>query len=145
MQASTPGNYLNRHRLFVYGTLQLPERVRSITGRALSGIPAQLDGYRCGLVARADFPGMVPDAAQHIHGQLLQGLSQVDLLRLDQYEGELYRRIRVNVWAPCGKNSRRKIAAWAYVIAPWARQRVTVQAWSVDWYRRQPKRLTYRN
>ena len=45
-----------RHGLFVYGTLQLPEKLQSLLGRVPSLEPATLHGYRCGLVARAELP-----------------------------------------------------------------------------------------
>ena len=130
-----------QHRLFVYGTLQIPERVAEITGRHLSGVPAQLDGYRCGRVVRADFPGIVPHATGRTFGQLLSGLGQDDLSLLDRYEGELYRRIRVGVTVADFTSS-----AWVYVIVPWAYDRVSNEPWSVEWYvSRHPKtRWTYR-
>ena len=130
-----------QHRLFVYGTLQIPERVAEIIGRRLSGVPAQLHGYRCGRVLRADFPGIVPQAMGCTVGQLLSGLEQNDLSLLDCYEGELYRRIRVSVTAGDSTTS-----AWAYVITPWAYGRVSHEPWSIEWYvSRHPKtRWTYR-
>lgn len=140
---SQPGNASSPHCLFVYGTLQLPERVHAIIGRALTGIPAQLEEYRCGCVTRADFPGIVPDKMECTRGQLLKNLSHADLLHLDAYEGELYRRVRVNVL--CDSASCQKTSAWVYVIAPWAQTRVTRLPWSVEWYRQQRKRLTYRS
>lgn len=133
---------LPKHRLFVYGTLQLPERVHEIIGRTLEGIPAHLDGYRCGLVARADFPGIVPDAAARTTGQLLAGLGEAELILLDDYEGELYHRILVTATLDPAEHP---ISAWTYVIAPWAQARVTHQPWTIGWYRQlQQGRVTYR-
>lgn len=133
---------LPKHRLFVYGTLQLPERVHEIIGRTLEGTPAHLDGYRCGLVARADFPGIVPDAAARTTGQLLAGLGEAELILLDDYEGELYHRILVTATLDPVEHP---ISAWTYVIAPWAQARVTQQPWTIGWYRQlQQGRVTYR-
>ncbi|HVL01067.1 MAG TPA: gamma-glutamylcyclotransferase family protein [Dongiaceae bacterium] len=133
---------LPQHRLFVYGTLQWPERVRDIIGRALEGVPAHLDGYRCGRVARADFPGIVPDTSARTVGQLLSGLSQDDLTRLDAYEGELYRRIRITAIVDADGSA---VSAWVYAIAPWAQDRVTKEPWRLDQYLQQSPRVTYRN
>ncbi|MGC3991594.1 MAG: gamma-glutamylcyclotransferase family protein [Chthoniobacteraceae bacterium] len=132
---------LPQHRLFVYGTLQWPERVRDIIGRALTGVPAHVNGYRCGRVARADFPGIVPDASARTPGQLLSGLSQDELIRLDAYEGELYRRIRITAIAEADGAS---VSAWVYSIAPWAQDRVTMEPWCLDQYLQQLPRFTYR-
>lgn len=129
-----------RHGLFVYGTLQLPERLQSLLGRVPSQAPAILYGYRCGLVARADFPGIVPQQDSHVNGLVLSPLEQSELDVLDQYEGELYRRLRVTVLTAC-----KPINVWAYVIVPWARGRVTQQVWTIEQYRaRKGARWTYR-
>lgn len=129
-----------RHGLFVYGTLQLPEKLQSLLGRVPSLEPATLHGYRCGLVARADFPGIVPQADAVVNGQVLAPLSQAELDILDQYEGELYQRVRVSVVA-----ARGPVNVWVYAIVPWARGRVTEQVWTVEDYRtRKRPRWTYR-
>lgn len=130
---------LSRHRLFVYGTLQCPQRLHDLIGRSLPGMPAQLRGYRCGRVARADFPGIVPDPAASTQGQVLCGLTAAELACLDQYEGELYRRVRITTTLANGSS----LGAWVYVIAPWAQDRVTAEPWALDTWRRQPQRLTY--
>ena len=129
-----------QHRLFVYGTLQIPERVKQIIGRAVCGEPATLDGYRCGLVERADFPGIVPEQSSQVQGQVLFGLTQPELALLDQYEGELYQRIRVNV------QHNQQLVCWVYTMMPWAYARVTKEPWTIQWYQGQKGkvRLTYR-
>ncbi len=138
----TPPN----HWLFVYGTLQLPERVHEVIGRTLEGIPAQLDGYRCGRVARTDFPGIVPDVSGCAPGQLLTGLTATELTLLDDYEGELYHRILVSAaFIPVNLiRAGDPITAWTYVVAPWAQALVTQQPWTIGWYRqRQRGRVTH--
>ncbi|MEZ5504849.1 MAG: gamma-glutamylcyclotransferase family protein [Gammaproteobacteria bacterium] len=130
-----------RHGLFVYGTLQLPEKLQSLLGRVPSLEPATLHGYRCGLVARADFPGIVPQPDSVVNCQVLAPLTQAELELLDQYEGELYQRLRVTVVADRGP-----VTVWVYAIAPWAWGRVTDQAWTVEAYRaRKQPRWTYRS
>ncbi len=131
---------LARHRLFAYGTLQLPERLQALIGRVPPGIPAQLAGFRCGLVARADFPGLVPSADSTTAGLLLAGLTADELQKLDAYEGELYQRVAVHVQTAEGLFS-----TWVYQIAPWARSRVTHELWTIEGYRalNGRTRLTY--
>lgn len=128
-----------QHALFVYGTLQLPEKLQNLLGKTPSMTPATLSGYRAGVVARADFPGIVPARGHRVTGQLLSRLQQDDLIRLDRYEGELYHRIRVAV--DCGGVP---VSAWVYCIVPWARDRVTGQPWTIEWYQaRRSPRWTY--
>ena len=132
------------HALFAYGTLQLPEVMEKILGRSVDGVPAVLKDYRCGLVARANFPGIVPQQGSTVMGMRLSGFSQNDLQALDVYEGELYRRIRVNVSleeAPIPEKQ-----SWVYCMAPWAYARVTSTPWTIEWYRQfgAKGRLTYR-
>ena len=128
-----------QQRLFVYGTLQIPQRLKQIIGRPLIGQPAVLKGYRCGLVERANFPGIVPYPDAEVQGQVLFGLSQSELVLLDQYEGELYQRIRLPV------QFGSMLQCWVYTIAPWAHSRVSHEPWSIEWYHRQLGRLTYRS
>lgn len=131
---------LARHRLFAYGTLQLPERLQTLIGRVPPGISAQLERFRCGLVVRADFPGIVPCHDASVRGLLLAGLSAYELDSLDAYEGELYQRICVQVKTGEGSHS-----AWVYQIVPWARNRVTHEPWTIEGYRalNGRTRLTY--
>ncbi len=130
-----------RHALFVYGTLQLPEKLRALLGRVPRHELATLQGYRSGLVARADFPGIVPQQGNLVQGQILFSLAHQELECLDLYEGELYQRVRISAETSQGLQS-----AWVYVIVPWARDRVTQQEWSIARYRANKKpRLTYRN
>ena len=137
------------HKLFAYGTLQLPEITERVIGRGLQGEPATLNGYRVGLVARANFPGIVPEATASVPGMLISCITQQELLKLDQYEGELYRRVRVKVLLGQRSSDEEPVAVkcWAYLIACWAQDRVTPNPWTLDWYRQQGirGRLTYRN
>jgi len=132
---------LSKHRLFAYGTLQLPERVEAIIGRQLPTRPAVIEGYRCGMVSRADFPGAVPATGARLDGLLLGGIQDGELMLLDRYEGELYHRIQVTAECSDGLTD-----AWLYVLVPWARGRLTDEAWSIDGYRNRMRkvRFTYR-
>lgn len=133
-----------QHSLFAYGTLQLPEITERVIGRELQGDPAYLDGYRCGLISRANFPGVVRDAGSTVSGKLLYGVTQQELELFDAYEGELYRRVWVDVTlGECGAQAQ----CWVYLIAAWAQARVTNTPWTIQWYRQQGMkgRLTYRN
>lgn len=136
------------HRLFAYGTLQLPEITKKVAGVQFETQAAVLHGFRCGLVERADFPGIVPCRESQVQGLLLSGLCPDHLVKLDLYEGELYQRVRVAVETDPNTDERdvRRVDCWVYCIVPWARQRVSKTPWTAENYRsRNPKRrLTYR-
>jgi gamma-glutamylcyclotransferase (GGCT)/AIG2-like uncharacterized protein YtfP len=131
-----------KHKLFAYGTLQLPEVTHRVLGRSLYGAPAVLNGYYCGMIQRANFPGITPSSEHCVAGLVLPGLTPSELYCLDQYEGELYQRIQVSVQA-----DSRAVSCWAYVIASWAQSRISDTPWSIEWYRRTGAkgRLTYHN
>ncbi|MBI4415639.1 MAG: gamma-glutamylcyclotransferase, partial [Euryarchaeota archaeon] len=73
--------------LFAYGHLLNRDKVRELLGRVPRSRPAALRGYRRG--AHPGGPWLVaePDPVAHIEGQLLEGLSEGELDRLDRYEG----------------------------------------------------------
>lgn len=83
--------------LFVYGTLQLPQILQVLLGRLPRSRSATLMGYRCGLMEGRYYPGIVPAEGHRVVGRLLEGLTRAELQRLDDYEGEEYRRARVSV------------------------------------------------
>ncbi len=68
-------------RLFVYGSLMDPELVRRLLGRDVRALPARLKGYR--KVEGAEYPTAVRDEGAYIDGLVLEGLSEVDLRKLD--------------------------------------------------------------
>lgn len=86
-----------RTSLFVYGTLQQPETLRALIGRVPASRPARLSGFRRGLMKGRSYPGIVPAKGQCVDGRLLEGLTQPELQRLDDYEGEEYQRASVVV------------------------------------------------
>lgn len=131
---------VSRHRLFVYGTLQLPEKLQALIGRVPVSVAAELIGFRCGIVARADFPGIAPCSSAVTIGLLLSGLTAKELSTLDEYEGELYQRVSVQV-----QTASAPFSSWVYQIVPWARNRVTHEPWTIEGYRslKGRQRLTY--
>lgn len=78
--------------LFAYGTLQVPEVMQSVTGRAFAACPARLDGYsRHGLRGRS-FPGIRPNPGHSVEGTLFADIDEESLRRLDAFEDDFYRR-----------------------------------------------------
>ncbi len=87
--------------LFVYGTLLFPSIRRLVIGRDIKGISATLTGYQIYRVKDATFPAIVQATAGEetasIPGEIITGLSEVEMDRLDQYEDTFYQRIEVSI------------------------------------------------
>lgn len=93
--------------LFVYGTLQDADVQQRIIGRLVAGSADVLDGYRKSQISIGGnfYPFAVLDAGDSIQGQVLE-VTADELVAMDAYEGEEYRRIQVML-----RSGRR---AWVY-------------------------------
>lgn len=104
-------------RLFVYGTLRDPERVRRLAGRTFPARPARLWGWRLVPPERSPsgYPEVEPAPGGRVEGLLLEGLDGRALRALDAYEeGYVRRRVRVEV-------DGRSVDAQVYVPVRYAR------------------------
>jgi gamma-glutamylcyclotransferase (GGCT)/AIG2-like uncharacterized protein YtfP len=100
------------HCIFCYGTLQVPDVMRAVTGRVYEGEKASLSGYAMYKVKNTEYPGIVPLAGGETQGTLYSGLSEEELKVLDAFEGDFYARRSVEVLLQQGKTA----TAWVYVI-----------------------------
>ncbi len=113
--------------LFVYGTLMLPEIMHAVSGCDAPGEPAVLADYRRRRVAGEAYPAIVEAAGETVEGLVYCGLGHRQLERLDRFEGEMYRRVRVGVTM-----SGVPRQAQAYVLQPQYRHRLTDRPWSLQ-------------
>jgi gamma-glutamylcyclotransferase (GGCT)/AIG2-like uncharacterized protein YtfP len=116
------------HRLFCYGTLQIPEVLEAVIGHPLRGIRAVLPGYAAYQVRRAEYPGLVRSPGNKTSGRLYRDVSLMELNVLDRFEGRLYRRQPHIIL----KNSGQRIQAWVYMVAPGRQKQVTAKPWHLD-------------
>jgi gamma-glutamylcyclotransferase (GGCT)/AIG2-like uncharacterized protein YtfP len=115
--------------LFAYGTLELPAVLEALTGRRFASEPALLAGFARFRLRGRPYPGAVPCPGASTPGQLYHGLDGSSLALLDDFEGELYERRRVEVQGAAGARH----AAFAYLLGashvallsgePWERAR----------------------
>jgi hypothetical protein len=110
--------------LYTYGTLQVAAIIEHIVGRPLSGVPARLEGYARFRVRGRVYPAIVAAAGSEVPGVLYTGLDAAELERLDFYEGDLYERREVAVWA--GAVAQR---AATYVLRPELRHELSDEPW----------------
>ncbi len=100
-------------RLFVYGTLGFPEILSAAIGRKIESkdyLPATLHGFKRLAVKDARFPVIRKCEAAWVEGFTLSPITTEEFLKLDDWEGGLYERIKVNVGTEAGE----KLVAWVY-------------------------------
>jgi gamma-glutamylcyclotransferase (GGCT)/AIG2-like uncharacterized protein YtfP len=116
------------NRLFCYGTLQVPEVIRAVTGRTYTGKPAILRGYAIYKVMNAEYPGIIRSADSEIKGIVYDDVSDHDLKVLDLFESDLYRRQLLDVALEDGNACK----AWCYVIRDRNKRLLTNETWRLD-------------
>ncbi|MCC6802917.1 MAG: gamma-glutamylcyclotransferase [Anaerolineae bacterium] len=93
--------------LFVYGTLQDPQVQSTVFGRVVEGSQDSLVGYRKSEISIDNivYPIAVADIAHTLPGKVIE-VTPKELVEIDRYEGEDYRRIQVRL--------RSGRTAWVY-------------------------------
>lgn len=120
------------HRLFCYGTLQIPGVLEAVIGHRLRGIHAVLPGYAAYQVRRAEYPGLLRSPGNKTSGRLYRHVTPEELDVLDRFEGTLYhRRYQVVV-----NDSGRRIQAWVYMVAPGRQKQVSARPWNLERFMR---------
>lgn len=98
--------------VFTYGSLMFVEVwTRVVTGRyrSLDGV---LDDHARFAVADQDYPGMIRAVGSSVTGVVYLDVDAEDLLRLDRFEGDDYRRDTVSV--TCADDASRSCATYLY-------------------------------
>ena len=113
------------NRLFCYGTLQVPEVIKAVTGKTYPGKSAHLHGYAIYKVRNAEYPGIIRSADGKIKGIVYDKISDQDLRVLDLFEGNLYRRQMLEVRLTDGASCK----AWSYVIRDGRKSLLTDESW----------------
>ena len=117
-----------RARLFCYGSLTYAPIMRAVLGRLPSACRATMPGYTCIALAGEPYPALVPCNGTHVQGVVYLGLSPGSLRLLDNYEGELYRRVRVRPTLADGT----RLEAWTYVLGMRYYHRKAHGRWSMQ-------------
>jgi gamma-glutamylcyclotransferase (GGCT)/AIG2-like uncharacterized protein YtfP len=111
-------------RIFSYGTLQFDAVMEAVVGRCFEAVPARLYGYERRVVSGQNYPAIVRNEEKFTEGTLFGGLDPETLVRLDLFEGSLYRRDWVRLETGVG--------AWAYVVAPGKQHLLSNRPWQPD-------------
>lgn len=122
-----------RHRVFAYGTLMFPEVAATVTGERPTAESARLPDHARHALRQRVYPGAVRRPGHSIEGVLYHDVTPAALVRIDDFEGELYRRHRVTVLAGTGE---RPCEALVYLVRPRWQPLLLPQDWCPDRFRR---------
>lgn len=123
-----------RYKVFVYGTLLVPDIMREVTGRQYAGESAVLPGYRRYRIRHRSYPGIIAEPGASVTGTLFN-MGPVALAAIDRYEDACYERRPVTV-AVNGEPRQ----AYAYVIPDSRRHLLEDKEWDLDFWRRCQRR-----
>ncbi|KAF5523888.1 Protein AIG2 C [Colletotrichum aenigma] len=114
------------HTAFFYGTLMEPKVFFTVTqgdGKPAQAIkdlytftPAVLHDYTRHRVNKADYPGMIPEKGGSVLGIYATGLTDVNVMKLDFFEGGEYEKkvVTVKVRGADGKEEDKPTTAYIY-------------------------------
>jgi len=115
-------------RLFTYGTLEIALVMEAVTGRGFPSAVAVLPNFSRFLLQGETYPGIYRDFGGEVAGVLYEGVDHDSLVLLDLFEGDFFRREKVEVMTP----SRPRVDAWTYVVPPEHRLLFSTQLWDRD-------------
>lgn len=111
---------------FAYGTLMCEDIMEEVAGCNHSAHPGLLKGFwRCSVRGEL-YPGIIPREDYNVPGIVYRDVSSDEWRRLDDFEGELYERRKVQIMLPDGGT----LWAGTYVVKPEFISRLA----PVDWH-----------
>ena len=98
------------NNLFAYGSLMYEQVWQALFGESFVGENATLEGYRRRRIKGDVYPVIFPGDGS-VEGILFRDLTEAIVEKLDRFEGELYRRVQVEVLS-----SAAMVPAFTYVL-----------------------------
>lgn len=123
---------MKTHDIFIYGSLMFDRVWNVLIKNAYPKSSVRLYGYKRFCVKEEDYPGLVEYKHAFVDGVLVSGVMPPDIIVLDRFEGEYYRRKKVKVVSANGKG----LNAETYVFREQFRGLLTKAEWSLDDFRR---------
>ena len=112
-------------RIFVYGTLLVPEVMQAVTGRSLPTENAVLHDYARYKIRHQVFPGIIESRGDHVQGLAVGPVDTDTLQRLDRFESRIYERRNVTICLDAGRQE----TACAYVVTAEYADLLTDEPW----------------
>ena len=116
---------MTRH-VFTYGSLMFPDVWTLVVSGRYRSVAGTVRGHARFAVVDQTYPGMIVSSDAQVDGVVHLDVDDADLARLDDFEGDDYRRGTVEV--ACADGSTR--AAETYLYLP--RDRLLTSAWEPD-------------
>lgn len=117
---------------FTYGSLLFDGVWEAVVGRIGPSVEGRLDGFEAWKLQGQVFPGLAPASGHQVVGRVWQGVTAVELAKLDAFESGIYDRERVLVQTNVGD----LVECWAYVVRPACRDRLRNERWDRDEFQR---------
>ena len=111
--------------LFGYGTLEISLVMEAVTGKSFHSTGAVLSDHARFLLQGETYPGIFRDYGPQVTGVLYEEVDRDSLALLDLFEGDFFRRERVQVMTP----SRPRVDAYTYVVPAEHRLLFSTQPW----------------
>ncbi len=115
-------------KLFCYGSLQLSEVIKAVTGKVHWGVKAKLPGYAMYKVRNKEYPGVVRSSNSETVGVLYTDVGEEELEELDLFEGDLFERRRLNII----QQDNEKCNAWVYIVPDKNKDKLTKEPWDLE-------------
>ena len=119
----------DRWNVFTYGSLMISFVFQHVTGRCPRSVEATLHHWKRFRVENESFPAIVPAHDSAVKGIVWIGLTPEELARLDEFEGDLYDRVKVEVSDATGLPYSAEVYRWSkpdgLIDAPW----------DLDWFK----------
>ena len=112
--------------LFTYGSLMDADILHLVLGKNYQAFAALLRGYRRARMMGQSYPAVVPAQDHSVSGTLYDELEKHDFLKLDRFEGEMYKRVEVDI-SSCHVKS-----AFVYVLKEKYVAYLSNQEWSFE-------------
>ena len=113
------------NHLFAYGTLMCEEIMTEVCGLKPTSVKAQIRDYARRAVRGEHYPAIRPFAGAHVEGIIYVDLPIEAWKRLDNFEGEMYERKRVEVIS----EDNSILEADTYVIRPSFQHLLSSKEW----------------
>ena len=119
--------------LFTYGSLMIPSVMAAVTGKHFRVMKACLKEYARLKVEAESYPGIVYKTGAAIDGVVHCDVDDLSLKSLDDFEGELYKRIYV----PVEVDQSGVLIAETYIVAPEHLQRLSSEPWDFEEFKKE--------
>ena len=85
--------------------------MKAVTGQHFTGKKAKLDNWVRYRVRQSEYPGILPQADAQVPGMVFFAIDPETLSKLDEFEGEKYERVEVDVTLEDGTKQRVQVFA----------------------------------